>query len=416
MKAISFAIDFVSYALKGDRRYYTWLGILGLLIIPWIYGAYEQFIAKGMIVLGLTDQISWGPYMGNVAFLVGVAAAAVTVVFPYYIYRYKPLMNVVLIGEMMAITAVTMVLLFVIFHMGRPDRLWHIIPIIGIFNFPHSMLTWDVIVLNGYLLLNIITGFYYMYKKYTGDPVNERFYMPFIYVSVVWALSIHTVTAFLISTMPTRPMWFTAVMPIKFIATAFAGGSAIIVFTLIIVRRYTRLEIPDKAIDLTSQITTWCLGITLFLIMSEIVTELYPSTEHSYQLKYAIHGLAGSLTMLVPWMWLSWSLMVITFILLLIPGVRKNYNLLPFICLGVFLGIWIDKGIGLIIPGGVVSPIGEVSEFHPTWFDIINNVGNWAVGLFIFTFLSKGAIGVMLGEVRHPEAVGKVAEEKIKAH
>lgn len=410
MKTIQFARDFICYALKGDSRYYTWLGILGILVIPWAYGSYEQLIANGMIVAGFTDQISWAMYEGNFIFLVGVAAAAVTVVFPYYVYKVKSVQNVVLIGEMLAITAVTMVMMFIIYHMGRPDRLWHIIPVIGIFNFPNSLLTWDVLVLNVYLVLNIACGFYSMYKRYTGEPMNEIFYKILVYIAIPWALSIHTVTAFLINTMPPRPMWFHSVMPIKFISTAFAGGSAIIIVALLVYRKYTKLEIPDKAINFISQITVWCLGIALFLLMSEIVTELYPSTEHSFQIKYALFGMFG-LSKLVPWMWASLTIMVVSFILLLIPRIRKNYTILPVICTLLFIGIWIEKGMALVIPGMVPSPIGEFSEYTPTWIEIFITAGNWAIGLIMFTILSKGAVGVMLGEVRHPSAVGKAAND-----
>lgn len=403
---VKFITDFFSYGLKGDSRYYTWLGILGLFIIPWAYGSYEQLIAKGMIVAGFTDQVSWALYEGNFVFLVGVAAAAVTVVFPYYVYHYKPLRNVVLIGEMLAITAVIMVILFIVYHMGRPDRLWHIFPIIGIFNWPNSMLTWDVLVLNGYLVLNLICGFYNMYKRYTGQPMNESFYMTFVYISIVWALSIHTVTAFLMNTMPPRPMWFHSLMPIKFISTAFAGGPALIIVALLTVRKHTKLEIPDEAINLLSQIVVWCLGIALFLILSEVVTELYPSTEHAFQLKYALFGMFG-LTKMAPWLWASYIMMIGSFILLLIPSVRKNHSILPFICVTLFLGIWIDKGLALVIPGMIPSPIGEFTEYTPTWIEIFIVAGNWAIGFMIFTILAKGAIGVMLGEVIHPSAAGK---------
>jgi len=403
---IDFVVDFFSYGLKGGAKYYTWLGILALFILPWAYGSYMQLVSKGMIITGFTDQISWAMYEGNFVFLVGVAAAAVTVVFPYYVYHAKPLRNVVLIGEMLAITAVIMVMLFIIYHMGRPDRLWHIIPIIGIFNWPNSMLTWDVLVLNGYLVLNIICGFYNMYKRYTGQPLNEKFYMTFVYISIVWALSIHTVTAFLMNTMATRPMWFHSLMPIKFISTAFAGGPALIIVALLTIRKNTKLEIPDEAINLLSQVVVWCLGIALFLVLSEVVTELYPSTEHSFQLKYALFGMFG-LTKMAPWLWASYIMMIGSFILLLIPSIRKNYSILPIICVTLFVGIWIDKGLALVIPGMIPSPIGEFSEYSPTWLEIFIVAGNWAIGIMIYTILAKGAIGIMLGEVLHPSAVGK---------
>ncbi|MBI5286501.1 MAG: polysulfide reductase NrfD [Deltaproteobacteria bacterium] len=408
VRFITFIKDFFVYALKGGSLYYTWLGILVLLAIPWLYGSYQQLIDKGMIVAGFTDQISWAIYEGNFIFLVGVAAAAVTVVFPYYIYRYKPLKNVVLIGEMLAITAVTMVIMFIIYHMGRPDRLWHLIPVIGIFNFPNSMLTWDVLVLNGYLGLNFICAFYSMYKRYAGQPINDSFYLPFVYIAILWAPSIHIVTAFLINTMPPRPMWFHSMMPIKFLATAFSAGPALIIVTLLAVRKYSRLEIPEEAINILTQIVIWCLGITLLLVMSEVVTELYPSTEHSFQLKYAMFGMHG-LTKLVFWLWLSWLLMLGSFFLLLIPSIRKNYTILPIICVLLFFGIWVDKGMALVIPGMVPSPIGEPSEYSPTMLEMLITIGNWAIGFMIFTLLVKGSVGVMSGDVRHPGAIGKEA-------
>src|SRR4030065_1734660 len=403
---IDFVLDFFSYALKGGVKYYTWLGILALFVIPWAYGSYQQLIAKGMVVTGFTDQISWALYEGSFVFLIGVAAAAVTVVFPYYVYNYKPLKNAVLIGEMLAVTAIIMVMVFIIYHMGRPDRSWHMIPIIGIFNWPDSLLTWDVVVLNGYLGLNLICAFYSMFKRYTGQPLNEKFYMTFVYISIVWAFSIHTVTAFMLSTMASRPMWFHSIMPIKFISTAFTGGPALIIVALLTVRKHTRLEIPDEAINMLSQIVVWCLGIALFLLLSEIVTELYPSTEESFQLKYALFGMFG-LTKLVPWSWASFIMMIGSFVLLLIPRVRKNYTILPIICVSLFIGIWIDKGYVLTVAGMIPSPLGEFSEYTPTWIEIFILAGNWAIGFMIFTILVKGAVGVMLGDVIHPSAVGK---------
>lgn len=400
---IKFAIDFGKYALKGDRPYYTWLGVLGFFILLMFYGAYQQF-TLGMIVTNYNDQVSWGLYEAQFVFLVGVAAAAVTVVFPSYVYHHKKLKEIVVLGEMVAIAAVFMVIIFIMFHMGRPDRLWHLIPVIGIFNWPNSMLTWDVLVLNGYLGLNAVCGFYYLYKKYTGQEVNKTFYMPLVYISIVWALSIHTVTAFLINTMPSRPMWFHSMMPIKFISTAFAAGPSLIIIAFLTIRKTTKLKIADEAIETLAQIVTWCLGIALFLSLSEVVTELYPSTEHSFSLQYLIfgkHGLSG----LVLWYWSSVAFLIAAFVILLTPRLRKDYSFyLPLACLLTFFGVWIDKGMGLVVPAFIPTPIGEFSEYRPSAIEIINTLGGWASGFFLLTLLLKGAVGVLLGEVKHSNA------------
>jgi molybdopterin-containing oxidoreductase family membrane subunit len=273
------------------------------------------------------------------------------------------------------------------------------IPYIGIYNMPGSMLAWDVLVLNGYLVLNFICGFYYLYIKYTGGEVNRKFFMPLVYLSIVWALSIHTVTAFLIATLPARPMWFHSMMPIRFIMTAFAAGPCLIILAFMIIRKNTKLWIQDEAINLLSMTITWCLGIALFLTLSEIVVELYARTEHANGLYYLMFGLHG-LTRLVPWFWGSLAAMLVAFVMFLIPSVRTNYKLLPIACVLGFGGIWVEKGMGLIVPGFIPSPIGEVTEYYPTLLEIMMSIGLWAMGFFILTILLKGAIGILVGDVR----------------
>ena len=397
---VQFVKDFSAYVAKGNAKYYGWLLFLFFFSVPMFVGFYWQ-VTQGMIVTNLNDQISWGIYMENLTFLVGVAAGAVTILFPAYAYNHKQMKEVVVLGELLAVAAVFMCMLSVLFHMGRPDRLWHLIPGIGILNWPNSMLAWDMIVLNVYIALNAVGAFYYLYKKYSGEPVNKVFYMPLVYISMGWAISIHTVTAFLLGTMPARPMWFHSIMPIKFIATAFAAGPAMIILIFLVIRNHTTFKIADEVINLLAQIVTWCVGITLFLMLSEVVTEFYPATEHSNSLQYLIFGKHG-LTGTVPWYWTSVIMMVLGFFILLIPTLRKNQPFfLPIACVLVFMGVYIDKGVGLILPGFIPTPIGEYAEYFPSFLEIRNSTGIWALGLLLYTVLAKGAIGVLRGEVKY---------------
>lgn len=398
-KLMNFAPDYIRYVLKGGIKYYAWLGFLAVLGAFSLYGYYLQN-TEGLIVTGMTSQIHDGLYFANLVFLVGVAAGAVTIVFPAYVHHHKAMHEVTVLGEMLAISAVIMVMLFVFAHMGRPERLWHMIPFIGIYNMPHSMLAWDVLVLNVYLLLNLVCGFYYLYIKYSGGEINKKFFMPLVYISIVWALSIHTVTAFLISTLIARPMWHHSVMPIRFIVTAFAAGPCLIILAFLIIRKNTKMWIQDEAINLLSLIITWCLGIALFLTLSEVVVELYARTEHADGLYYLMFGLHG-LTRLVPWFWGSLIAMLVAFVMFLVPSIRTNYKLLPIACVLGFGGIWVEKGMGLVIPGFIPTPIGQVTEYYPTMIEIMTTIGLWAIGFLILTILLKGAIGILLGEVKY---------------
>ena len=401
MQLISFATDYTRYVLKGGTKFYAWMGALGVLILGMLYVFYLQN-TDGLIVTGMTSQIHDGLYFANLVFLVGVAAGAVTIVFPAYVYHHEGMHKVAVLGEMLAITAVIMVMMFVFAHMGRPDRLWHMIPPWGIYSFS-SMLGWDVMVLNGYLFLNLVCGFYYLWVKYTGGQVNKKWFIPLVYVAIVWALSIHTVTAFLISTMPARPMWFHSMMPIRFITTAFAAGPALIILIFMIVRNNTKFWVDDSAIKLLATIVTWCLGIAIFLTLSEVVVELYARTEHANGLYYLMFGLHG-LTGLVPWFWAAVILMVSAFVLFLMPSIRNDMKRLPIPCVMAFVGIWIEKGMGLIVPGFVPSPIGEVTEYYPTFVEWLLMFVIWAFGFFILTILLKGAIGILQGEIKYGAA------------
>ncbi len=394
----SFISDYVRYVLKGGTKFYTWMGILAVFIVGMLYVFYLQN-TDGLIVTGMTSQIHEGLYFANLVFLVGVAAGAVTIVFPAYGYHHEGMHKVAVLGEMLAITAVIMVMMFVFAHMGRPDRLWHMIPPRGIYSFS-SMLGWDVMVLTGYLILNFICGFYYLWCKYTGNPINYKWFLPVVWIAIVWALSIHTVTAFLISTMPARPMWHHSMMPIRFITTAFAAGPALIILAFLIIRNNTKFWIEDSVIKLLTTIVVWCLGIAIFLTMSEVVVELYARTEHANGLYYLMFGLHG-LTRLVPWFWTSVVLMVGAFILFLIPRFRNDFRLLVIPCVMAFAGIWIEKGMGLIVPGFIPTPIGEVTEYYPTFLEWLMTLGIWAFGFFILTILLKGAIGILLGEIKY---------------
>ncbi|MBI4290363.1 MAG: polysulfide reductase NrfD [Betaproteobacteria bacterium] len=406
-KLARFAWDYVSYIVKGGPKFYAWMGSLGVLIAIWAYCFYVQ-ATEGLAVTGLTDQVSDGLYLGNVMFLVGVAAAAVTVVFPAYVYHHKALHEVTVLGEMVAIAAVTMCNLFVLSHMGRPDRLWHMLPVIGIYNIPNSMITFDVLVLQVYLMLNVACGFYFLYMKYTGGRINKILYMPLVYLSIVWALSIHSVTALFVNTMPARPFWHQPIMPIHFISTAFAAGPALIILIFLIIRRNTKLWIADEAINLLSTIVTYCLGIALFLLMSEVATELYHPTEHTLGREYLMFGVHG-LNALVPWFWASLIANIVAFVMLLIPRVRKNYRFLPVACVLAFAGIWVQKGVALLVPGFIPSPIGEFTNYVPTLLEVLVSLGNWAIGAAILTVLIKGAIGVLLGEVKYASAPWEVS-------
>ncbi len=386
-------------ALDGDWRYYAWIG--GLFAIACVgLNAYSRQIAEGLIVTGMTDQVSWGVYIANFTFLVGVAAAAVMLVIPVYIYHNEELHDLVIFGELLAISAILMCLAFVTVDLGRPDRFWHLIPKLGRFNFPGSMLSWDVIVLNGYLLINAHLCGYLLYCRYNRWQPSKWIYLPFVFLGIGWAVSIHTVTAFLYVGLGGRPFWNSAVVGPRFIASAFTAGPAIIILALQAIRRFTSYRIPDKALMTLRSIVQVSMLINLFLLANEVFKEFYTDNLHVASAKYLFFGLHGH-NALVPWIWTAIGLNVTAMALLALP-LSRSLKWLDVACVCAIVGIWIEKGMGLVVPGFVPSPLGEIVEYLPTWNETAVCLGIWAFGLLVYTLLLRVAVPILQGTLTPP--------------
>jgi len=382
----------------GNKYYYAWLAFLGLLMFIGAvsYGAQLQ---NGLIVTAMRDEVSWGFYISNFTFLVGLAAAAVLLVVPAYIYNFKPIKEIVLFGELLAVAAITMCIMFVVVDMGRIDRLWHVIPFVGKMNFPSSLLAWDIIVLNGYLAINLFISFYALYQMAHNREYSLQIIKPLIILSIPWAVSIHTVTAFLFNGLHARPFWNASILAPRFLASAFCSGPAVMMLIFQIVRKVSKIEIDNKAIFKIAELVAYAMGINLFLLAAEFFKEFYSGSIHLAPMKYLYFGLHGH-NALVPWMWTAMIFNITAFFLFLRPRTRENLLTLNIACVLIIIGVYIEKGMGLSIPGFVPGTLGEIYEYAPTFIEKAVTIGIWATGALICTLLIKFAIPIYTGELR----------------
>ena len=539
-------------AFVGDWRYYAWMGVLTVFCLMGLNAYAKQFV-HGLLVTGMSDEVSWGVYIANFTFLVGVAAAAVMMVIPVYIYNNEELHDLVIFGELLAVAAIIMCLLFVTVDLGRPDRFWHLIPGLGQFNFPASMLSWDVIVLNGYLVLNVHICGYLLYCRYQKKMPAKWFYVPFVFIAIVWAISIHTVTAFLYVGLGGRPFWNSAIVGPRFLASAFTAGPALIILAIQVVRRVTalapaavgaalssngapkplttrpatladldllagylpelksvstdtrrdilpgltildvaagdvllrqgetdkhaffvlngrvvvereesgrhritrsarpgeqfgevsalagtpreatavaeeptqvlrvsadalrklmkspamnkivrarmteRLMITDRALMTLRGIVQVSMLINVFLLANEVFKEFYSPNLHVASAKYLFVGLHGYHA-LVPWIWTAITFNLIAMVLLVLP-VSRSLKWLNLTCVLCIVGIWIEKGMGLVIPGFVPTPLGEMVEYSPSLNETLVCFGIWAFGLLCYTLFLRMAVPILQGRL-----------------
>jgi len=389
----------------GNAAYWAWLAFLAVLIVSGAL-AFARQVSEGLVVTAMRDQVSWGFYIGNFTFLVGVAAAAVVLVIPAYIYDWKPIREIVIYGELLAVSAILMCLLFVLVDIGRPDRFWHLIPGLGHLNFPRSILAWDVLVLNIYFAINFVVVTHIVYRAFNGRHYDTRIVVPLVLLSIPMAVGIHTVTAFLFNGLAARPYWNSSILAPQFLASAFCSGPAILLILFQVLRRFTRFEIQDQAISKIAELMAYALFLNLFLHGAEAFKEYYSDTQHLLYTRYWFSGLGEHRT-LVPYAWTAVALNLSAFLLFIIPAGRRHWVTLNLGCLATYAGCYIDKGMGLIIPGFTPDALGEIYEYVPSLTELRVAAGVFAVGFLVFTLMLKVAVPISLGEFQHEPDTGE---------
>ncbi|MBI5748314.1 MAG: polysulfide reductase NrfD [Nitrospinae bacterium] len=378
----------IEKALTGDRRYWGWIFFL-LSIMGTGFIFYLKQLNYGLGITGMSRDVSWGLYIAQFTFLVGVAASAVMLVIPYYLHDYKKFGKIIILGEFLAIPAVVMCLMFVFVDMGQPMRAMNMI----LYPTPNSIMFWDMLVLNGYLFLNLIIGWTTLSAERNDMPPPD-WVKPLIYISIPWAISIHTVTAFLYAGLPGRHLWLTAIMAPRFLASAFASGPAFLIILCLIVKRVSKFDPGIEAIQTLGKIVTYAVIINLFFFLLEIFTAFYSNIPgHMHPFKYLFFGIEGH-GKLIPWMWTSAVLTLTAISLLINPAARRNENILMVSAIAVFISTWIDKGMGLVVGGFIPNPFEAVTEYSPTMPEVLITLGVWATGLLIITVLYKIAVSV----------------------
>jgi Ni/Fe-hydrogenase subunit HybB-like protein len=375
--------------IRGGRGYWAWLGALAFVVCT---GAmlWRWQLQAGLGITGLGRDVTWGLYIAQFTFLVGIAASAVMVVLPYYLHDHKAFAPVVALGEFLAIAAIVMCGLFIFVDMGRPARILNVL----LHPTPRSMMFWDMIALGGYLVLNVVITRATLEAE-RSDTAPPRWLRAVIVVSIPWAISIHTVTAFLYNGLPGRSFWLTAVLAPRFLASAFAGGPALLILCCLAARRLGVIDVGRTAIAKLGLVVVYAMTVHVFLLLLELFTVFYSQVpEHVAHFRYLYAGLDGHAT-LAPWMWLSALLGAGSLVLLLVPRLRRREPLLAIACGAAFGSLWIDKGFGLVVGGFVPTPLGDVVDYAPTLPEAGITAGIWAVGLILVTvfFRLRSRIG-----------------------
>ncbi len=375
-------------ALQGKHAYWGWiLFLLGVISIGGIFYVFQYF--NGLGVTGMSRDVSWGLYISQFTFLVGVAAGGVMLVLPYYVHDFKEFGKITILGEFMAIAAICMCLMFIIADLGQPLRALNVL----LHPTPSSMLFWDMIVLNGYLFLNVLVGWVVLHSHYKDAPA-PKWIKIFIWISIPWAISIHTVTAMLYCGLPGRHFWLTAILAPRFLASAFAAGPALLLLVALIMKKVANFDAGEKAIQKLTTIIAYAAILNFFFVGLEFFVAYYSELPgHTHTFDYLFFGSHGYDNLVGP-MRFSAFIGIVATIMFLIPKCKQNTTLLPIMCIMIFLSLLIDKGLGFVLGGFVPNPLGAIVEYYPTIPELGIVAAIWAAGALILTILYKIVLSV----------------------
>jgi molybdopterin-containing oxidoreductase family membrane subunit len=320
------------------------------------FWCYLRQLDYGLGLTGMSRDVSWGLYIGQFTFAVGIAASAVMLVLPYYLHNAKAFGKMVLYGEFVAIGSVTACMLFVLADMGQPARALNVIRYAS----PGSMMFWDMVSLSGYLVLNTVIATVTLISERRDVP-PPAWSRPLIVVSIPWAISIHTVTAFLYCGLAGRPFWHSSILAARFLASAFASGPALLILMLLVLRRAVAIE--DEAIRKLATIVGYAMTLSVFFVLLEVFTARYSGVSGLQE-----HFEWGSMGIGVSGLVLLWRGKTA-------PG-----------CTAIFGALWIDKGLEFVVRG--FGP----SVYRPTVPEMAIAGGIWAVGALVATLLLRTAI------------------------
>ncbi len=387
----------------GGKLYWGWVIFL-LVCIGIGVCAYINQLNNGLILTGMSRDVNWGLYIAQFTFFVGVAASGVMVAIPFYLHNYKEFGPFLIFGEFLAVAAVLVALLFVIVDLGYPARLFNVL----LYPSPHSILFFDMCVLSSYLIVNIIVGWAALYCERKGIP-PFKWAKVLAIIAIPLAIGIHTVTAFIYIGNPGRAYWGSAIVVGRFLASAFAAGPALLMMICFIMKKFTKFDISDKALNSFGKIVAYAMTVNIFFFLLEIFASFYPNSKaHMAPIEYLFFGLDG-LNQLGPFMWVAAVCAFAGIALLITPKFRHNHKTFVAGMFLVFLACWIDKGLGFTLGGFTPNNFGEVVSYIPNPNEICVIIGVFAIGALVLTLLYKIILGVREANAQDAKKLSEVA-------
>jgi Ni/Fe-hydrogenase subunit HybB-like protein len=369
---------------------------LGLLVTAGAV-AYSVQLRHGLGVTGLSRAVPWGLYISQFTFFVGVAASSVLVVLPRHVHGRPDGEALVSVGEAVAISALVAAFSFVLVDLGRPARVLGVL----LYAAPTSLMFWDVLTLSGYLgLCATVLGGTLLSPRGT----HPRWLRVFVLASIPFAFGIHVVTALLYSGLVARTGFLSALLAPKFLATAFASGSALLLLLGSALDARRAIHVPPAALARLAALLTYALAAAVLFTALEVFTALYSGLPAGAQhLSHLFVPTPHSAWTAVPTLTAT-TLSVSALGVLLVPPLRARPVVLRSSAVAVLVAVFLEKGFVFVPSGFFPLPLGGEAVYAPSWLELTIATGIHAGAALIFLTLLAPIVARARAESPSPTA------------
>ena len=412
--------DIILRPLGRPTPRYLGMVLVGLIGLVWFGQAWTFQLRHGLVVTGLSDWgtgggVPWGIYIGSFIWWVGIAHGGIVVSAAVRLFRMHSLKPVARLAELLTLAALANAGLYIIVHLGRPDRVvTSILPNLGQ-TIRSSPLAWDVTVITLYFVL---TGTYFALTiRHDLHEIRHRLPRAFaplyrtllvgyrpgervkaermawwlaLGVIVLAPLFLHGgVIPWLFALLPSQPGWFGPVQGPQFLAAALSSALAAVTILAYLFRRIYRWEeiIDDRVFDSLSRWTALFALLYLWLQLQQVLTgsAMPPETV----------GSAVAAKLASPGFWLAMVLLAATVAHGGIQALsRRLFSVGRTAAVAVMpvLAILIEKSLFVI--EGPMHPAFELysgmpTSYTPSWVELSSVIGAISIVLLFFLGAAK---------------------------
>ena len=369
------------------KRYKVLAAILAVVVAVGV-GCWVYQLIFGLTVTGMNNGTSWGLYITNFMFFVGLSAGGLIVASSASVFHITKFKAVALPAIILSTVCICAAGMFVLIDLGGIQRVWRILTGPN----PTSPLLWDVCVITCYLIINVFYLVFMTRGNQHAVSIVSRFALP-------CAILVHSVTAWIFEA--AKEGWYTAIMAPIFVASAMDSGLALLLVVLGVLKKAGIYDTSRELMAMLAGLLCTCVAVDAFFIFCEVLTMAYPGAAGAETLALLTTGPTA------PFFWFEIICgLVIPFCILVFAKNRQSAVLINVACVLIVVGVFCKRVwllfTAFIVPNvmgapGIISGSSEaahatgtasfavLSSYAPTPIEILVVAG--VISLVILAFM-----------------------------